>query len=273
MSLAARGLWIDMLCYMRQGQPVGHLTHRDGRPITPEQLARMVGESPKAVRILLLELENAGVPGKAENGGYTSRRMLRDEEVYLAYLASQGAAGERGASKRWGSRRVPHDSVKAKNGVAQPDPIEKTWGDHGSSSSSSSLVQVQDTSPPATEVVKPADTLKRLDLAFERFWAPYPKKTAKKTAKRAFAKLNPDAATEESMLRGLADQTSGIWREHIATGQFQFIPHASTWISGERWRDELPPPGASVRAITPQAGGQAVPDAAETRRRYREEME
>jgi len=33
--LAARGLWVDMLCFMHQGEPYGHLGY------TPEQLARM----------------------------------------------------------------------------------------------------------------------------------------------------------------------------------------------------------------------------------------
>ena len=102
-SLAGRGLWIDMLCYMRQGAPIGHLTHRDGRPITPAQLARMVGDSPRVVERLLGELDRAGVPGKADNGAFTSRRMLRDEEEYQRYRAGQAEAGKRGAAERWGS--------------------------------------------------------------------------------------------------------------------------------------------------------------------------
>ena len=126
-SLAARGLWMDMLCYMRQGEPVGHLTHHDGRPISPAQLARTVGESVRVVERLLAELERAGVPGKAENGAYTSRRMLRDEQEYQRYRAGQAEAGKRGAAERWGSPSPPY-----------PDPMKNTWGQHGSSSSSSS---------------------------------------------------------------------------------------------------------------------------------------
>jgi hypothetical protein len=43
-SCGARGLWADMLCLMHEGEPYGHLTVF-GRPIEPQALARLVGES------------------------------------------------------------------------------------------------------------------------------------------------------------------------------------------------------------------------------------
>jgi hypothetical protein len=134
-SLAARGLWMDMLCYMRQGEPIGHLTHRDGHPISAAQLARMVGESVRVVGRLLAELERAGVPGKADNGAYTSRRMLRDEQEYQQYRAGQAEAGKRGAAERWGSPSPPHPGAHPH---PIPDPKKNTWGDDGSSSPSPS---------------------------------------------------------------------------------------------------------------------------------------
>jgi hypothetical protein len=41
-SISARGLWMDMMCLMHDGEPYGHLTVM-GRPIVPEQIARLVG--------------------------------------------------------------------------------------------------------------------------------------------------------------------------------------------------------------------------------------
>src|SRR5687768_15458318 len=92
-SLAARGLWIDMLCLMRQGQPIGYLTHENGEPITVPQLARLVSEPVASVEMLLSELEASGLPGKTAEGAYFSRRMVRDEADYQEYRVGQVEAG------------------------------------------------------------------------------------------------------------------------------------------------------------------------------------
>ena len=41
-SIAARGLWIEMMNVMHDGEPYGHLT-AGGVPISDQELARMVG--------------------------------------------------------------------------------------------------------------------------------------------------------------------------------------------------------------------------------------
>jgi hypothetical protein len=145
-SLAARGLWIEMICLMKQGHEVGFLTYADGRPVTVEQLARMVGDTTARVKALLSELEDAGVPGKAENGAYFSRRMVRDEAHYREYKAGQAEAGKRGAAVRWAE---PHSESKARNGVAHSDPIEVPKGKDASSSSSSTSTSSRDQERPS----------------------------------------------------------------------------------------------------------------------------
>jgi hypothetical protein len=90
-SLGARGLWIDMLCYMHQGAPYGHLTlSKDGikdgtkdivRPILPPILARMVGSGVEEVERHLDELESAGVFSRTADGVIFSRRMVEDEKL------------------------------------------------------------------------------------------------------------------------------------------------------------------------------------------------
>jgi len=148
-SVGARGLWIDMLCLMRQGHEVGHLTHRDGRPITPEQLAKLVGESPRRVRALLSELDAASVASRSDAGAYVSLRMLRDELKYQDYLSGQSGAGKRGAAKRWSA---PSPKSTGANGVAHPDPIERPWGNHGSSFPSSSSSSSSGSQVPAPSI-------------------------------------------------------------------------------------------------------------------------
>ena len=78
-STGARGLWIDMICFMHEGTPYGYLKVSD-KVILPSNLARMVGETLEVVEEWLHELEEAGVYD-IDNGAIYSRRMIRDEEL------------------------------------------------------------------------------------------------------------------------------------------------------------------------------------------------
>lgn len=59
-SVAARGLWIDMLCIMHEAEPYGYLNVK-GVPLDVRALARMVGLGLQECRKLLKELEKNGV--------------------------------------------------------------------------------------------------------------------------------------------------------------------------------------------------------------------
>lgn len=77
-SLAARGLWIDMLSIMFECDPKGRLS-LCGKLMPVEHLARMVGGSTDEVSRLLTELAASGVYSVTEDGIIYSRRMVRDE--------------------------------------------------------------------------------------------------------------------------------------------------------------------------------------------------
>jgi len=79
-SLEARGLWIDMLALMAQAPRRGYLQQANGRQMTVEQLAILVGSSIAIVSRLLQELESAGVYSSDATGTIFSRRMIRDVE-------------------------------------------------------------------------------------------------------------------------------------------------------------------------------------------------
>ena len=75
-------------------------------------------------------------------------------------------------------------------------------------------------------------------LLFEKFWDAYPRKTAKQNARKAFEKLKltADDPRLNAMRFGLAKaMKSREWLQDAG----QFIPHAATWLNGERWNDEL----------------------------------
>jgi hypothetical protein len=78
-SLVAVGLWIELVCYMHEGEPYGHLTV-EGRPIgSAEDVAKLIGRPRSQVKAALKELEKFGV-FSLENGVIVSRRMVRDFE-------------------------------------------------------------------------------------------------------------------------------------------------------------------------------------------------
>lgn len=77
-SMAARGLWIDMLCVAASGDPYGHLTIA-GKPVTTERMAQIAGAPVGAVRKLIDELRQAGVFSETEDGVIYSRRMVREK--------------------------------------------------------------------------------------------------------------------------------------------------------------------------------------------------
>lgn len=79
-SMAARGLWIDLMCLMHSCENYGYL-EAAGEPMTAEQIARLVGEPPKDVRAWLAELTRHNVCSIDQRGVMYSRRMVRDEAL------------------------------------------------------------------------------------------------------------------------------------------------------------------------------------------------
>lgn len=78
-SLAARGLWIEMLGLMHEAKPRGFLLVK-GRAPTDTQLAVLAGTSSDQITDLLGELELADVFSRTQQGVIYSRRMTKDDK-------------------------------------------------------------------------------------------------------------------------------------------------------------------------------------------------
>ncbi|WP_087686790.1 replication protein [Pandoraea sp. PE-S2R-1] len=93
----------------------------------------------------------------------------------------------------------------------------------------------KDTSKRQDQKTTSKETLSRsLRERFEIFWAGYPKRKSKKTAEKAFAKLNPDEQLFNELMAGLERaKTLGQWSDP------QFIPHPATWLNAGGWMDEI----------------------------------
>lgn len=90
-SMAAQGLWINLLCIAHECEPYGHLIV-NGRAMKAEQIARLVGLSAKECAKLLQEIIDTGVIESNDEGVMYSRRMVKDEAVRNA-RAEGGKAG------------------------------------------------------------------------------------------------------------------------------------------------------------------------------------
>ena len=112
-SVAARGLWIEMLCIMHEAQPYGHLI-LGGRAVSVDVLARVSGLGMDECGALLAELESAGVLSRTRKGVIYSRRMVKDH--------SRAKKGEKAARKRWGQGAENKTEKRAPNGSPNREP-------------------------------------------------------------------------------------------------------------------------------------------------------
>lgn len=84
------------------------------------------------------------------------------------------------------------------------------------------------------------------DPQFARFWNAYPKRVAKKEARKAWATLNPDPVVVEAMLFALAWQ---VPLHRWAGEKYSYAPYPASWLNDARWEDD-PPPQVQPRAMS-----------------------
>lgn len=137
-SIAARGLWIDMLCLMHEAEPYGHLVV-NGAPVSDAVLARLVGEPLAVVRRAREELHRAGVYSVTDGGVVYSRRMVHDEAVrerraQYGHLSSRNENVPRKKGRKDGRK----DTINSAGKDTGKDTIPTSIRPSPSSSSSSS---------------------------------------------------------------------------------------------------------------------------------------
>jgi len=79
------------------------------------------------------------------------------------------------------------------------------------------------------------DTQSPDELDFTRFWEVYPKRVQKKTARYAFFKACKIADKYDIITA--AQQFANAMKSNGTPKKY--IPHASTWLNGERWEDDI----------------------------------
>ena len=102
---------------------------------------------------------------------------------------------------------------------------------------------------------------------FEAVWRYYPRKVGKKKARETFKRVIKSQEILNKLHASLKDHRLNVWRDTIAKGKLEYIPHLSTFLHQERWEDEITPSdstigGSSTQAIFDKALGEhsALPD-------------
>jgi hypothetical protein len=128
-SLAARGLWQEMLCIMHKATPYGSLVV-NGKQIPPKQLAVLCGAAVREVEACLSELDAGGVYSKDEDGTIYSRRMRRDFEKAERDRANGKDGGNPNLKQRQGRAVNPTRAKKHEVGLTPPltTPLTPTEG-------------------------------------------------------------------------------------------------------------------------------------------------
>lgn len=212
-SVAARGLWIDMLCIAHECDPYGHLTV-NGKPMTAAQIGRHTGLTERECARLVAELESAGVVSRAEDGALYSRRMVRDED-----LRSRRAEGGKAGSEH-GAKGAEHGSKggrpKKERGDSKP-PLEPPPSSSSSSSSSPSGVGERASDPAGASAPSPTRGSR-----LPKDWQPGPEQTAfaeglgfrNGTAAAELAKFR-DYWTAQPGQKGVKADWTATWRNWL----------------------------------------------------------
>jgi hypothetical protein len=233
-SLAARGLWIEMLTIMHEAAPRGSLS-LNGRQLTVRDLALLTAAAQTDVAAALDELTAAGVFSTDSDGTIFSRRMRRDD----AKAAQLRAIGSKGGNPFLKRRANKWDNPWVNPPVSPPDNPSVNGSDKAQKP------EARGQKPEArrqkqehrTEVEEPlaslANRARECD-EFIRFWNAWPHKVGRRAAEKAFAKVSREI---DAILKGLA----AYIRDKPPDRQWL---NPATFLNQRRWEDAPAPSNA-----------------------------
>lgn len=106
-------------------------------------------------------------------------------------------------------------------------------------------INISPYSPPKGDEYSPAQKRNKCEPdweLFDRFWAAYPKKKNKASARRAWRRLAPSLDLCRTMADALEkDKQSRAWQKNGG----EYIPYPASWLNGRRWEDEHEPDAAA----------------------------
>ncbi len=230
-SLAARGLWIDLLCMMHQAPRRGYLELQEGLPLTCEQIGRMCGAAAREVRDLLSELRVASVFSE-EDGVILSRRMIRDEALLVIRRTGGRLGGNPILVKHKVNQKDKQKVIHAANQTPTPSVFSLQ-----SSEEESPL-------PPFPNLDSPVET------AVNEFRLRHPKPSNEQAVAvffgEHFMRLGEDPALFAVWL-GPIRASFAAWCEHWQANGTAYAMKLEKWLHDSAWLKSPPTGGADVK--------------------------
>ena len=91
-------------------------------------------------------------------------------------------------------------------------------------------------------------TLGLQEKRFSEFWAAYPRKIGKESARKAWLRIHPTNEHHAKILFAIEKaKKCEQWRRDNG----QYIPHPATWLNQGRWDDEVQPDGVKLPRMKP----------------------
>ena len=129
LTLAERGLWIDLLALAAVGKPTGYVCDQRGNPISYEEIARFANATPTEVESLIAGILEKGAASRDRTGRLFNRRMTRQAEKSAKKRTAGKLGGEHTRLKWLELNGVPQhlpEHVPRHREVTLTNPIKKT---------------------------------------------------------------------------------------------------------------------------------------------------
>lgn len=224
-SLAARGLWMEMLSLMHEAEPYGHLLVSGISP-TDAQIGVLAGAPSDQIPELIGELESAGVFSRTKDRVIYSRRMTRDAKKRVVSRQNGKFGGNPSLLKQTGN--LPWDNPPDNMGVKPQRPEARG--------------QRPPCSPPPGDASKlnGSQQTPSPQVQFFEFWQAYPRKTAKGGAEVKFLRLvKSGKVSGVDLIAGAKRYAAEVAGRAPAQDGRIPICHPTTWLNQGRWEDEI----------------------------------
>lgn len=223
-SIAARGLWIDMLGIMWKAEIRGTLTV-NGRQVNNKTLAKIAGATIEEVNSLIKELEDNDVFSKLRDGTIICRRLFKESKKQKDISNIRSEAGKKGAESRW-------QIDNKKNGKNITKGIIKKMA---KMATSTSTLSSSATSTPNSKTYGQDE----LDRLFEKFISRYPRKDDEGEAKRKWLTNVVTNKVDPEKLEVALDGYINILNRNKTDPQY--IKHAKTFLYPGNKKRKIPP--------------------------------
>ena len=160
LTMAERGMWIDLLCLAAVGTPKGYVTDRKGRPLPVDAIAEFARCSSAEASELIRGVVEKGAASRDRAGRIFNRRTVRDEERSAKKRRAGILGGQANALRLQQFREIEKNLPRHLLKQANAPPSVKSVND--SAETSARARPQRETAPPVQAEPQQGQPLKRV---------------------------------------------------------------------------------------------------------------